>query len=84
MIRSTLAGQAGAAVVLAALLAALGRAQQSARDLQPHRSVWSTLSQHELVVPANQDVKYKWLKTYGQLVTNNRKRHSLKTGLTDT
>lgn len=38
----------------------------------------------ELVVPANQDVKYKWLKTYGQLVTNNRKRHSLKTGLTDT
>lgn len=45
-------------------------------------NTWFTPS--ELYTPANQDVKYKWLKLYGQLTTNNRKRHSLKTGLTDT
>lgn len=44
-------------------------------------NTWFTPS--ELVTPANQDVKYKYLKLYGQLTTNNRKRHSVKTGLTD-
>lgn len=44
-------------------------------------NTWFTPS--PLMSPANQDVKYKWLKTYGQLTTNNRKRHALKTGLTD-
>jgi len=45
-------------------------------------NTWFTPS--ELQTPANQDVKYKWMKLYGQLTTNNRKRHALKTGLTDT
>lgn len=38
----------------------------------------------EWVTPANQDVRYKYLKCYGQLTTNNRNRHALKTGISDT
>jgi hypothetical protein len=37
----------------------------------------------EFVTPANQDVRYKYLKLYGQFTTNNRKRHAYKTGGTD-
>ncbi len=37
----------------------------------------------DLVAPANQDVVYKYYKTYGEFTTNNRKRHALKSGLTD-
>lgn len=35
-----------------------------------------------LLEPVNQDVKYKSLKCYGQIVTDNRKRHALHTNLT--
>lgn len=45
-------------------------------------NVWFTPS--EFVTPANQDVRYKYLKLYGQMAISNRKRQSLKTGLTDT
>jgi hypothetical protein len=38
----------------------------------------------EWVVPANQDVRYKYLKLYGQLTTNNRSRHSVHTAFTNT
>jgi hypothetical protein len=40
-------------------------------------------SPSEFIKPVNQDVKYKYLKLYGQLTTDNRKRHGLHTGLTD-
>lgn len=44
-------------------------------------NVWFTPS--EFVTPANQDVRYKYLKLYGQLGISNRKRQGLHTGLTD-
>jgi hypothetical protein len=44
-------------------------------------NIWFTPS--EWTIPANQDVRYKYLKCYGQLVTDNRKRHAVHTGLTD-
>lgn len=37
----------------------------------------------EFIKPINQDVKYKYFLSYGQLVTDNRQRHGVHTGLTD-
>lgn len=51
-------------------------------DFYKLNNVWFTPS--DFVTPANQDVRYKYLKLYGQLAISNRKRQSLKTGLTDT
>lgn len=50
-------------------------------DFYKLNNVWFTPS--EFVTPANQDVRYKYLKLYGQMAISNRKRQGVHTGLTD-
>jgi hypothetical protein len=43
-------------------------------------NVWFEPS--EFITPPNQDVSYKFLKLYGALTTDNRKRHGVHTAFT--
>lgn len=49
-------------------------------DFYKLNNVWFTPS--EFVTPANQDVRYKYLKLYGQMGISNRKRQGVHSGLT--
>jgi len=49
-------------------------------DFYKLNNVWFTPS--EFVTPANQDVRYKYLKLYGQMAISNRKRQGKHTALT--